>query len=131
MALVEDQARVELAPLETLIGLALSERVGAGADTATVTDWAADPPAPVQVNVYLVAAVRLEVAWEPLAASLPPQPPDATQDVPLVDDHVNVETAPLLTVLGFAVSVTDGAGVVTVTVADCEALPPVPVQLSV
>jgi hypothetical protein len=34
-------------------------------------------------------------------------------------------------VLGLAVSATAGAGCVTETVADCVALPPVPVQVSV
>jgi hypothetical protein len=33
-------------------------------------------------------------------------------------------------VVGLALSVTVGAGVVTVTVADCDALPPVPEQFS-
>ena len=37
-ALVEDQVSVELPPLATLVGLALSEAVGAGADTETVAD---------------------------------------------------------------------------------------------
>jgi hypothetical protein len=50
--------------------------------------------------------------------------------VALVDDQVNVDAAPLLTVLGFAERVTDGAGLVTDTVADCVALPPVPVHVS-
>jgi hypothetical protein len=34
-------------------------------------------------------------------------------------------------VLGLALKVTDGAGAVTETVADCAALPPAPVQVSV
>jgi hypothetical protein len=37
-ALVEDQVSVELPPLATLVGLALSEAVGAGVDTETVAD---------------------------------------------------------------------------------------------
>ena len=49
----------------------------------------------------------------------------------MVEDQVNVEAAPLATVLGAAVRVTVGAGAVTETVADCEALPPAPVQVSV
>jgi hypothetical protein len=36
----------------------------------------------------------------------------------LVEDQFNIDAAPLLTVLGFAVSVTAGAGLVTDTVAD-------------
>ncbi len=64
-------------------------------------------------------------------ASEPLQPPDAAQEVALVDDHVKVEVAPLATVVGLALSVTVGAGVVTVTVANCAALPPAPVQVRV
>jgi hypothetical protein len=37
-ALVDDQVSVELPPLAMLAGLALSEAVGAGADTETVAD---------------------------------------------------------------------------------------------
>ena len=47
----------------------------------------------------------------------------------LVDVHVKVDVAPLLTVLGLAERVTAGADWVTETVADCVALPPVPVQV--
>jgi hypothetical protein len=52
------------------------------------------------------------------------------QEVALVADQVNVELPPLATVLGLAAKVTVGAGEVTDTVADCVALPPVPVQVS-
>jgi hypothetical protein len=65
----------------------------------------------------------------PVAALAPDQAPDATQDVALVADQVNVELLPLATVLGAADKVTVGAGVVTETVADWVALPPLPVQL--
>jgi len=49
----------------------------------------------------------------------------------LVETQDNVELLPLATVLGLALKVTVGAGEVTVTVADCAALPPAPVQVSV
>jgi hypothetical protein len=62
---------------------------------------------------------------------VPDQPPEAVQEVALVEVHVSVELLPDTTLVGLAVSVTVGAGVVTVTVADCEALPPIPVQVSV
>jgi hypothetical protein len=39
-------------------------------------------------------------------------------DVALVDDQVSVELLPLETELGLALSATEGAGAVTVTVAD-------------
>ena len=59
----------------------------------------------------------------------PDQAPEATQDVALVADQVSTELLPLATVLGAADKVTAGAGVVTETVADWVALPPLPVQL--
>ena len=62
--------------------------------------------------------MRFEVLCVPLVASLPLQPPEAAQEVAFVDDHVRVDAAPLLTVVGFPVSVTVGTGVVTVTVTD-------------
>jgi hypothetical protein len=130
VALLEDQVRVALPPLAMLVGLALSDTLGGAAETVTVADCVAEPPAPVHVSVNFVAAVRADVDIEPLIARLPPQPPDAIQDVALVDDQVNVDAAPLLTVLGLAERLTAGAARVTETVAVCVALPPAPVQVS-
>lgn len=67
----------------------------------------------------------------PLNATSPLQPPEAIHLVALVEFQVKLELAPLLTVVGVADSVTVGAGSVTRTSADCEAEPPVPVQLSI
>jgi hypothetical protein len=128
--LVADQVNVEVAPLVTLVGPALIEMLGGVADTVTVADCDAVPPAPVHVSVNLVVAVSADVLVEPLVASLPLQPPEAAQEVALVADQVNIELLPLATVLGLAAKVTIGAGEVTETVADCVALPPVPVQVS-
>lgn len=129
--MVEDQVRVDVPPWATLDGLAVSETLGGAAETVTVADCDAEPPAPVQVRVNFVVAVSAGVVCEPAVASEPLQPPEAVQAVALVDDQVNADVAPLFTVLGFAVNVTAGAGVVTDTVADCAALPPLPVQLRV
>lgn len=38
VALVTDQVKVELAPLATVVGLALSEMLGAAVETVTVAD---------------------------------------------------------------------------------------------
>lgn len=77
-------------------------------------------------------AVSAPVDCEPpVAAIAPDQAPDAMQDVALVADQVTIELLPLATVLGLADKLTVGAGVVTETVADWAALPPLPVQLSV
>jgi hypothetical protein len=132
VALVEVQVRVDVPPLATLEGVALNDTVGAGGvETVTVVDCDADPPVPVQVRVNFVVAVRACVVCEPAVAFEPLQPPEAVQAVALVDDQVNADVAPLVTVAGFAVKVTAGAGVVTDTVADCAALPPLPLQVSV
>ena len=68
---------------------------------------------------------------DPLVAWAPDQAPEAAHEVALVEDHVSVELAPLAMVLGLALRLTVGAGGVTDTVADCDALPPAPVQVSV
>lgn len=73
----------------------------------------------------------MPVEAEPFTGSAPLQPPEAVHAAAFVEDHVRVELLPLATVLGFADSVTVGRGWVTETVADCEALPPAPVQVSV
>ncbi len=131
VALVEVQVNVELPPLEMLVGLALKDTLGGVAETVTVADWDAEPPAPVQLSVNVVVVVRAEVVWVPLVGSLPVQPPEALQEVAFVEDQVRVDVAPFATVLGLAEIVTAGAGVVTDTVAACTALPPAPLQVSV
>jgi hypothetical protein len=75
-------------------------------------------------------AVRAPVDCDPLAALVPDQAPVAVHEVALVADQVSVELPPLATVLGLAAKVTVGVGEVTETVADCEALPPLPVHES-
>ena len=52
-------------------------------------------------------------------------------EVEFVEVQVSVEALPLAIVLGFAPIATVGAGVLTDTVADCEALPPGPVQVRI
>ena len=71
------------------------------------------------------------VDWVPLVPLLPDQPPEAVQAVALVEDHVSVELPPEAIVLGPALMVTVGASDVTDTVADCVALRPKPVHVSV
>jgi hypothetical protein len=76
-------------------------------------------------------AVSAPVLCEPFTGLLPDQAPEAVQAVAWVVDQLSEEALPLATVLGLAVKITVGADVVTETVADCVALPPVPVQVSV
>ena len=71
------------------------------------------------------------VDCEPLRALAPDQAPEALQAVALVDDHVSVALAPLAIALGPTLKLTVGSGALTETVADCDALPPGPVQVRV
>jgi hypothetical protein len=70
------------------------------------------------------------VLCDPLIAFVPDQAPEAVHAVAFVDAQVNVEAAPLLMLLGATEKLTVGAADVTETVAVCDALPPVPVQVS-
>jgi hypothetical protein len=70
------------------------------------------------------------VDCDPLSPLEPFQPPEAVQEVALVLDQASVEEAPDFTLLGVALSVTTGAFLETVTVADCEADPPAPLQVN-
>jgi hypothetical protein len=123
---------VTAVPLVFVVGAAQTRvAVPVVAATVTVADCTAEPPVPVHVSVYLAVAASAAVFCEPLAASEPLQPPVAAQEVALAEVQVKVDAAPLATVLGLALRLTVGAGVVTVTVVDCAALPPLPVQVRV
>jgi hypothetical protein len=131
VASVEDQLRVEDAPLVTDTGLAVSDTVGAGGMTVTVADALPDPPGPVQARVNVPVLVSAPLDWLPEVVLVPVHAPEATQDVASVDDQVRAEELPLATDVGLAVRDTVGTGGVTVTVAEALPVPPAPVQASV
>jgi hypothetical protein len=132
VVLVEDQVNVVAPPLATVLGAAARLTVGAGALTDTVADWVALPPVPVQVSEYVTLAVSAPVDCEPLTALLPDHPPEAVQEVALVDDQVKVDVPPLTTVLGLALILTAAVGLgLAVTVVDWAAVPPAPLQVNV
>jgi hypothetical protein len=81
--------------------------------------------------VKVESAVSAPEDWEPLNPLAPDQAPEAVQAVALVDDQMRLELPPFETVLGLALMLTAAVGfALTVTVADCAALPPGPVQLN-
>ena len=86
--------------------------VGGGAVTATVTDWLAEPPVPVQASVNVVFAVKLPVLAEPEIAFVPDHPPDAVHEVASVVLQVSVVALPDVTGMGLADKATVGPGVV-------------------
>ena len=74
--------------------------------------------------------VKAPVDWLPPTALAPDQAPEAEHEVAFLADHVRVALPPLLTALGPTLSDTVGAADLTETVTDCDALPPVPVHVS-
>ena len=102
-----------------------------GGVTDTVADALPVPPGPVQERVNVLVIVNAPLDWLPEIALLPDHAPEAAQELALVDDQVSVEDTPLRTDVGFAESVTVGAGpvLVTVTVVEALALPPDPVHV--
>ena len=67
---------------------------------------------------------------DPLIGLLPDQAPEAEHEVAFAATHRSVELVPFAMVLGEALMLTVGAVDFTETVADCVALPPLPVQVN-
>ncbi|MEW5879392.1 MAG: hypothetical protein AB1761_03000 [Pseudomonadota bacterium] len=139
VALVDDQVNVAALPLATLVGSALSDTVGAGSGggalcTATVTDCEAVPPTPLHESENVLLAVSGPVVSEPAVALTPDHAPDARHEVASFDVHVSVAAAPLGTLMGLALSDTDGTAgggaVSTLTVTDLVSAPPRLVHVS-
>ena len=126
-----DQVSVEPAPSFTLLGVAFMTIVGAGEVTESVVDFARRPPGPLHVSVYVASRVRGPVACDPLGGLLPAHAPDAVHNVALADCQFNVALAPLLIEPGATLKATVGAAAATEIVADCDALPPAPLHVSV
>ena len=70
------------------------------------------------------------VSCDPVVEREPLHAPDDEHEVALVLVHDSVDFPPDATVVGLALSFTVGAALDTLTVADCVAEPPGPVQLS-
>jgi hypothetical protein len=120
VALVELQVSVEDPPLAIVLGLGVSVAVGTGL-AVTVTVAAAAvlvPPVPEQVSEYVVSVAKAPVLWLPPVAKAPVQPPEALQDVALVELQLSVADPPLVTVVDDAVIDAVGAGGAVATGAD-------------
>jgi hypothetical protein len=129
-----DHVNREVPPDVTDVGDADNVNVGAGvppplALTLTVVDAVFVPPVPLQLSWYVVVAVRDPVLCLPLVAFVPLQPPDPVQLVELVELHVSCDELPEVTVVGAAVSVTEGHGM-TVPPIFLTTVPPAPVHVS-
>jgi hypothetical protein len=88
-----------------------------GSNTETVAAALAFPPCPVQVRLKLLVLARVPVDSLPEVGLVPDQPPEAVQEVALVEDQVSTDDPPLATDVGFAASDTvgtSGGGVVVV-----------------
>jgi hypothetical protein len=131
VAFAELHVNVALAPVATALGPTLKLTVGVGDLTETVAAWEALPPVPLQVRMYVALASTAPVDCEPVVGLLPDQAPEAVQDVACAALQLKVARPPLLTVLGAALRVMLGAAEATVTVVDCDAWPPMPMQVRV
>jgi hypothetical protein len=78
-----------------------------------------------------VVAVSAPVEALPLVDLAPLQPPEAVQEVALVELQTSMLAVPVPIVIGLALSATVGFGGVTVTVAVAALDPPVPLHVSV
>ena len=63
-------------------------------------------------------ALSAPVLALPFVGSLPDQPPDAVQPVALLEDQLSMADPPLMTEVGLALRLTEGAAVETLTVTD-------------
>ena len=92
-----------------MLGLARSVTSGAAEVTVTVADCEAEPPGPVQVISNSVLLESCPVDHVPLTATAPCQPPLARHWVALAAFHCRFEMPEVLTVVGEAVRVIEGA----------------------
>jgi hypothetical protein len=84
----------------------------------------------MQVRANSVVPVSAAVVCEPLVGTLPLQPPEAVQLLASSACQLRMVVVPAVSVVACATRLTEGAGVVTVTSADCVDAPPGPVQAS-
>ena len=110
--------------------------VGVGIKFTTVL-LVAVPPVPLHARVYVVVATGVTTSFPDVGLE-PVQPSDAIHEVASVELQVSVDVAlpaPGVTLVGFALSDTVGAGGgvgvgTKFTVAVLDAVPPAPVQSS-
>jgi hypothetical protein len=114
VALLEAQVRIDVPPGAMTEGLTVNATVGMILTVAVAGELL--PPGPVQSSEYEVAVATAPVLWLPLEPRTPLQPPEAVQEVALVELHVSVEAFPEATAVGAADRVAVGVGI-TVTVA--------------
>jgi hypothetical protein len=104
-------------------------KIAPPAETVTVTVRSTAPPAPLHLNVNVLVTLSGPRVSLPDTALLPDQAPEAAHAVAFVEIQLNIVEAFALTVAGTALSVSVGAALATVTVAEPPALPPAPVQV--
>jgi hypothetical protein len=113
-----------------LVGVAFNVAVGIVPIVTVAVAGALVPPVPVQVSVYAVLVVNAPVFTVPLADFVPLQPPEAVQDVALVELQVKVDDPPLAMVDGLAIRVAVGAEAMVTVAAVGLLMPPVPVHVN-
>lgn len=110
VASVLDQTSVTSLPDTTLVGVAVSETVGAGGTTVTVTLSVAVVESFVHVKVNVASASSGPATSLPLVARGPDHQPLAVQRVASDDCQLSVTLSPSVTVEALAVNVTSTCG---------------------
>jgi hypothetical protein len=115
------------------IGAVCGAMLMATLDTVTLVETRALlPPPPLQISENVVVALSAADNREPELAKVPLQPPDAVQDVALVEVQLKVAVCPVEITEGVAVKEAVGTTGPTLTVAEAGALvPPGPEQVKV
>lgn len=132
VAFVDVHESVELPPLATVLGLAVSVTVGAACVTVTVADRVVVPPALLQASEYVDEVESAPVDAVPEVARLPLHAPEAVHEVALLEDQERVDVPPAVIEAGLADRFTVGGDTwVTVTVALRLVVPPEFVHVSV
>ena len=99
------------APVGAMIVVPSGDRpVGGVPVTVTVVAALAVPVGPVQARLNVLVLVSRLIGSLPETALAPDQPPEAVQEVALVEDQTSVDDPPLVTDVGFAVSDTVDTG---------------------
>src|SRR5262249_32656230 len=105
VALVEDHASTEAAPLGTDPGVAVNVTVGGdgGRARAVTATWAvplALPPGPKHLRKNVLFSLSAPVDSVPETARGPDQAPEAMHEVAFAADHLSIDASPLASVSG-------------------------------
>jgi hypothetical protein len=129
-ALVELQLSDAVPPRATEPGKAVSVAVGKGFTLTAAFAGGLVPPGPEHVSAKFAFPLNAPLLWLPLVASVPPQLPEAVQEVACAELHVSVVSLPAGMTLGVAVSCAVGSALTMIASVTVWLVPPGPEHVS-